>query len=132
MGGNTGSVSAVTEEYDGASWSSGGNLATARYGLAGAGTQDAGLCMGGYISAVSAVTEEYDGASWSSGGNLATARGELTGAGTQTAGLCMGGRISTASVVTEEYGAAATGHPTIKRFGGIPFTRSASQGVHVW
>ena len=28
-------------------WSSGGNLATARQKLAGAGTQSAGLCMGG-------------------------------------------------------------------------------------
>ena len=113
-------------------WSSGGGLATARRYLAGAGTQTAGLCMGGNTGSVSAVTEEYDGASWSSGGNLATARYGLAGAGTQDAGLCMGGYISAVSAVTEEYNIAATGHPTIKRFGGIPFTRSASQGVHVW
>jgi len=59
MGGTTGSDSAVTEEYNGTSWSSGGNLATARQGLAGAGTQSAGLCMGGYTGSNSAVTEEY-------------------------------------------------------------------------
>ena len=44
-------------------WSSGGNLAVARHGLAGAGIQTAGLCMGGYNSA---ITEEYDGATTSS------------------------------------------------------------------
>ena len=43
-----------------ATWSSGGNLATARRYLAGAGTQTAGLCMGGYTSSYSAVTEEYN------------------------------------------------------------------------
>ena len=113
-------------------WSSGGDLATARYTLAGAGTQTAGLCMGGNVGGASAVTEEYNGTSWSSGGNLATARRYLAGVGTQAAGLCMGGFTNTVSAITEEYNAAATGHPTIKRFGGIPFTRSASQGVHVW
>ena len=72
------------------SWSSGGNLNTARYSLAGAGTQNAGLCMGGDAGSNSAATEEYNGTSWSSGGNLITARQGLAGAGTQTAGLCMG------------------------------------------
>ena len=51
-----------TEEYNGTSWSSGGNLATARSYLAGAGIQSAGLCMGGNTGgAVSNVTEEYNG-----------------------------------------------------------------------
>ncbi len=83
-------------------WSSGGNVGTARRGLAGAGTQSAGLCMGGYVAALSNVTEEYDGTSWSSGGNLGTAR-ETAGAGTQSAGLCMGGYVAAYSNVTEEY-----------------------------
>ena len=42
-------------------WSSGGNLATARSRLAGAGTQALGLCMGGHTGSVSNVTEEYTG-----------------------------------------------------------------------
>jgi hypothetical protein len=37
----------VTEEYDGTSWTAGGNLGTARRRLAGAGTQTAGLAFGG-------------------------------------------------------------------------------------
>ena len=85
------------------SWSVGGNLITARYGLAGAGTQTAGLCMGGTTGSNSAKTEEYNGTSWSAGGDLATARGSLAGAGTQTAGLCMGGYTSSISAKTEEY-----------------------------
>jgi len=103
MGGDTGSISNVTEEYDGTSWSAGGNLGTARKQLAGAGTQSAGLCMGGDTGSVSNVTEEYDGTSWSAGGNLGTARKYLAGAGTQSAGLCMGGSDGSRSNVTEEY-----------------------------
>ena len=84
-------------------WATGGNLATARGYLAGAGTQSAGLCMGGTTGSNSVVTEEYNGTSWSSGGNLITARHGLAGAGTQSAGLCMGGYAGSYSVVTEEY-----------------------------
>ena len=82
-------------------WSSGGNLATARRYLAGCGTQSAGLSFGGY--GPSAVTEEYNGTSWSAGGNLATARYYLAGCGTQSAGLSFGGYDGYRSAVTEEY-----------------------------
>jgi len=41
-------------------WSSGGNLATARYWIAGCGTQTAGLSMGGYDGSDLNVTEEYN------------------------------------------------------------------------
>jgi hypothetical protein len=37
----------VTEEYNGTSWSAGGNLNTARYLLGGAGLQTAALAFGG-------------------------------------------------------------------------------------
>ena len=84
-------------------WSSGGNLGTARYKLAGAGTQTAGLCMGGTTGSASNVTEEYNGTSWSVGGTLGTGRYALAGAGTQSAGLCMGGNDGSYSNVTEEY-----------------------------
>jgi hypothetical protein len=39
----------ATEEYDGSTWSSGGNLSTGRLLVAGAGTQTAGLAIGGNI-----------------------------------------------------------------------------------
>lgn len=45
----------------GAVWASGGSLGTARYGLAGAGSQTAALGFGGYSTAGSAATEEFTG-----------------------------------------------------------------------
>ena len=104
FGGYTDGYSAVTEEYDGVSWSGGGSLGTARSRLAGCGTQTAGLSFGGYYSPNLATTEEYDGTSWSAGGNLATARRFLAGCGTQTAALSFGGYADSGrTVVTEEY-----------------------------
>jgi len=85
-------------------WISGGNLNTARSGLAGAGTVTAGLCMGGNSSSASDVTEEYNGSSWTSGGNLSVARYYLAGFGTQIAGVSVGGFDDTNNVgTTEEY-----------------------------
>ena len=84
-------------------WSAGNNLATARRGLAGCGTQAAGLSFGGFNGSYSAVTEEYNGATWSAGGNLATARNCLAGCGTQAAGLSFGGYNDAYLAVTEEY-----------------------------
>jgi hypothetical protein len=71
----------ATEEYDGATWTSGGNLSVARANLAAAGTQTAGLSFGGYDGLPDRTdsTEEYDGSTWSPGGNLSTARQELGG-----------------------------------------------------
>ena len=63
-----------TEEYNGTSWSAGGALSTARYALAGAGTQNAGLAFGGKSPAIVSCTEEYNGSLWSAGGALSIAR----------------------------------------------------------
>jgi hypothetical protein len=98
FGGYTTVVVNNTEEYDGTSWTAGGNLNTARGGLAGAGIQTAGLAFGG-----TNATEEYNGTSWTVSGNLATARYFLGGAGTQTSALGFGGYTTTFSAATEEY-----------------------------
>jgi hypothetical protein len=91
-----------------AAWSSGGNLITARYGQAGAGTQTAGLAFGGVSTGTHANTEEYNGSGFSVGGNLSTARYLLGGAGTQTAALGFGGEPPPAGLnSTEEYGGAS-------------------------
>ena len=71
------------------SWAAGGNVNTARYASAGAGTQTAGLIAGG--SAVTANSEEYNGSAWSEGNNLNTARMYVSGSGTQTAALASNG-----------------------------------------
>ena len=88
----TGSVGFSALLAGGNAWSAGGALSTARYALAGAGTQNAGLAFGGYSPSRS-CTEEYDGTSWSAGGALITARFSLAGAGTQNAGLAFGGYV---------------------------------------
>ena len=91
-----------TEEYNGTSWTAGGNLGTGRYSLAGCGIQTAGLAFGGNVSPKQ-QTEEYDGSSWTAGGNLGTARYLLAGAGTQTAGLAFGGTTGSTTASTELY-----------------------------
>ena len=85
------------------SWSSSGNLNTARFYLAGCGTQSAGLSFGGYTPSVSAVTEKFNGTSWSNTGSLNLARDYPGGSGTQNSALCFGGYISTNSAVTEKF-----------------------------
>jgi hypothetical protein len=46
------------------SWTTVNPLNTARYGLAGAGTQTAAVGFGGDLPGYTAATEEYDGTSW--------------------------------------------------------------------
>ena len=81
-----------------AAWASGGNLNTARYALAGAGTQTAGLAFGGADPTIgppiinpNGPTEEYNGSSWTTSGNMGTGRYRLAGNGTQTAALATRG-----------------------------------------
>ena len=98
----TGSVSFASSSIDptilGPAWSTGGNLSTARYALAGAGTQTAGLAFGG--NGGSYCTEEYNGASWSSGGSLSDGRYAHAGVGTQTSALAFGGYDTTNYSIT--------------------------------
>ena len=86
----------VTEKnIPGATWSSGGDLNTARGFLStGIGTQTAAAVTAGYSSPPTtyyANTEEYDGSSWTESGDLPSGRYQGMGAGTQTAGLYAGG-----------------------------------------
>jgi hypothetical protein len=76
---------------------------TARYGLAGTGTQTAALGFGGDIPPITGATEEYNGTSWTSSKFMNTARTYLTGAGTQTAALAFGGTLPPFTGATEEY-----------------------------
>ena len=55
----------ATEEYNGSSWSSGGNTITARHYAKSVGTQDAAFYYGGISNGVSGCVEEYNGSSWS-------------------------------------------------------------------
>jgi hypothetical protein len=102
----------IKYSYDGfvegsGTWSTGGNMITARGRLAGAGTQNEGLAFGGYVFGFSNATEEYNGTSWSTGGNLSAAKRYLGGAGSQGAGLAFGGGTPTIQNATEEYNQTA-------------------------
>src|SRR6056300_1490251 len=63
-------------------WATGGNLGTARYALAGAGTQTAALAFGGEGPPNTGATESYNGTSWTEVNDLNTARRQLAGCGT--------------------------------------------------
>ena len=101
----------ITAVSTSGAWASGGNMATTRSGLAGAGTQTAGLAFSGSIPTLSPsltnVTEHYDGSAWTAGGNMATASIRPGGAGTQTAGLAFGGLGPSFFNATEHYDGSA-------------------------
>jgi len=75
------------------SWSTGGDLNTARSNPRGTGTQTAALSFGGKTPALNelALTESYNGSTWAELNDLNTARTVLGGAGTSTAALAFGG-----------------------------------------
>jgi hypothetical protein len=78
-----------------AAWASGGNMGTARYGLASAtnGSQTAALGSFGNTGPVlaSVASESYNGSTWTATPNGNVAREALAGAGTQTAAVSFGG-----------------------------------------
>jgi hypothetical protein len=109
----------TTEEYDGSSWTAGGNLSNTVKGLSGAGTQTAGLSIGGFgtsptPSAYITVTESYNGSNWTTGSSLNTVRETFSGSwGTQTAAVVAGGVGPATSSATELWnGTSWTSNPT--------------------
>jgi hypothetical protein len=106
-----------TEEYNGSSWSGGGNLNTTRAFVNNGtvGSQTAGLTFGGETPGGGDLgsTEEYDGSTWTSNPTgLNTVRRDLGGVGIQTAALAFGG-TSSPTAVTESYdGSTWTSNPT--------------------
>jgi len=92
-GGETPSVTNLTEEYNGSSWTtSPGNMNTARFRVAGAGTLTAGIIFAGHTPPVTTATETYNGTTWTtSPAVLNTARASLAGAGTSTSAVAFGG-----------------------------------------
>lgn len=85
-----------TEEYDGSSWTSGGNVGNNVSRCAGSGTQTAGLGAGGYSTgtpwqtpnaAYIANAFEYDGSSWTNVTAMPITMDGHTAFGTQTAAV---------------------------------------------
>jgi hypothetical protein len=103
---STSNVWKVEEATTVGAWATGNNMNTARFYIAGAGTQTAAVAFGGDPGPAVSATEEYDGTSWSPSGGLNTARRTLGGCGIQTAALAFGGYRPTPAAylnVTEEY-----------------------------
>ena len=81
---------ALTESYNGSTWTEVNDLNTSREKLAGAGVDNtSALAFGGYFN--TAVTESWNGTSWTEVNDLNTARGVFAGNGTQTSALAYGG-----------------------------------------
>ena len=79
-------------QLEGGSWSSGGNVNTARASGGGAGTaQTEALLFGGTGGSNVANTEQYNGSSWTETADLNNARSLVGGTGTYTAALAAGG-----------------------------------------
>jgi len=84
----------TAEAFGGSSWTSSPSCNTARYQLAGFGTQTNMVIAGGSEPSFSNKTEEWNGSSWAEKNELNTARQGLnsSGAGVYTAGIIAGGR----------------------------------------
>ena len=80
---------ALTESWNGSSWTEVNDLNTGRGQAAGIGTQTAALVAG---QAYGAIVESWDGTSWTEVSDLNTGRGNLAGMGSQTLAITAGGR----------------------------------------
>ena len=84
---------ATSFEYDGSSWTSGGDVNSRAFIGGSCGTQTASLKMGGNmpLGAQRGEVEEYNGTSWSEQSDLPTGAQSNTGVGIQTAALSISG-----------------------------------------
>jgi len=92
----TGSITRLTEEYDGTDWSSGASsiFFLAEGGVSGGAAAPTALMITGgngpEVTNNTGATQEYDGTAFTNTANLATSRRQLNGGGTQAAGLVFG------------------------------------------
>jgi hypothetical protein len=86
-------TSALTEEYDGTSWSAGGAYPKISNGLGYEHIGSLTAALGASAASTpSTVTAEYNGSSWTAGGSCTIGANLRGGIGTQTAALLIGGR----------------------------------------
>src|SRR5210317_734693 len=94
---------ALTEQYDGTSWTEVNDLNTARNALAAVGADNTSALAFGGNPPVRNETEEWNGSSWTEVNNLNTAREWLAGAGIKTAALAFGGQAPGYVASTEQW-----------------------------
>jgi len=101
---------AETESYNGSSWTEVGDLNTARFVLAGAGTVTSALAFGGYDfnPNYTAKTESWNGTAWTEVGDLNTARYYISGTGPSNRdAIAFGGNSGSVTGATELWNGAA-------------------------
>ena len=106
FGGYTTALVAVTEAFDGSSWTEVADLNTAKGDwLFGVGIKNAALCAGGNTPASSQVTdtESWNGTSWTEIGNINTARKQGGASGTQASAVIWGGKTPGNTANTEQF-----------------------------
>jgi len=101
---------ALTESWNGSSWTEVADLNSARHDPGGSGTYTAGLVFGGDVIApgVGGVTESWNGSSWTEVADLSTARSGVGGSGTNTLALAFAGATPSITAATEEFSLPAT------------------------
>jgi len=106
--GGDASPQAVTELWNGSSWSEVNDLNLGRQRLAGAGITTSALAFGGQ-NPIKAETESWNGTNWTEVADLAVARRFLGGAGiNNTSALAFGGATPDVTQATEEWNAGPT------------------------
>jgi len=104
FGGGVPAATGKTEEYDGSSWTNGGDLNAGRQLGSGAGTQTAGLIFGGDANpGILNSTEEYNGTAWAVVNAHTLARKQSAGYGLQTAATLAAGTTGSNVTTVEEY-----------------------------
>ena len=93
---------ALSELWNGSSWTEVNDLNTARYSAAAAGTSTSAIFFGGLNTANSASTESWNGTNWTNENDISTARYQLSGLGTSSLALASGGAPG-ATAVSEEW-----------------------------
>jgi len=110
FGGNPGTVT-LTNEWDGASFSTAPSLGTGRANFGSCGIQTAALAIGGNSPGIT-TTELYDGTSWAVTGALGAGNWGCDSCGTTTAALNAASRVAPATQ-TEQYSGSVLQAQTI-------------------
>ncbi len=98
-------VQALTENYNGSSWTASGTLPAGMSRMGAFGTQTAAVSCGGDDNPSPGGTYNYNGSSWTASGAMNTGRTAMGSAGTQTAGLVFSGNPDPTPIrqATEKY-----------------------------
>ena len=111
FGGNPGSVT-LTNEWNGASFSTGGTLGTGRHNIGSCGIQTQALAIGRDGPTAGTICELYDGTSWAATAALGAGNYGCDSCGTTTAALNTASRVAPGTQ-TEEYAGAVAENQTL-------------------